>query len=197
MLETFTDRPFFTNLNKKLQTFFLDENLKTNLDFKKSYIFSGSFGTGKTTESILIMREYCKFVYPKGFELANYHLSPVYINFETLLEAVDDNNGYDSEKRYNASLLLFNAIEANFLILDDFDIVETTDFRTQNLKNFIYKLFDKRYNENLTTIVITNADFKTLKTFYSGKILDRILGLCSVKKIDGVSKRTGLDYDKF
>jgi DNA replication protein DnaC len=86
--------------------------------------------------------------------------------------------------------------ENKFIIIDDLDTVQTTDFRSQNLKNFIYKLIDYRYNENLIIVFTTNRNYEELVSFYGGRVVDRLLGLCEIIKIEGKSKRSGLQINR-
>lgn len=194
ILSTFTKRPFFENLNKKWQDVFLNETFKTEYSHAESYLFAGTFGTGKTHTAVILMREYAKATYPNGYELSKYAFEPSFINFERLLAYIQDYNSFDSERRYSASLVLEELLESSYLVIDDFDTMSSTDNKEQNLKDYIYRLFEKRYNENLTTVVTTNRNFNELIDFYTGKVVDRLVGLCQIVKSNETSKRTGINY---
>ena len=165
ILNTLTHRAFYESLGQRHQEVFKSfEN--TTYSAQTSYLFTGSVGIGKTHTSIQLLAKYCIETYPDGFDLTKYQLQPNYIKFVEIFRKLELRNSNNEEIRYNATESLKDVKESPYLIIDDFNTVQTTEYREQLIKDYIYDVLDYRYDNDLTTVITTNRTAQEIKDFF-------------------------------
>lgn len=140
--------------------------------FSKNIIVSGGLGTGKTYLAHAIIHELATFE-PERKLQANITLPSAWIS-ETILyvnvkEIIDYiKNCFSCQ--VCADLSIYK--QAPLLIIDEVGVQYGTDFERIEL----FPIFNARYNNDLTTIVLTNLDKIQLDDVLGRRICDRLFG---------------------
>lgn len=79
------------------------------------------------------------------------------------------------------------AADADVLLLDDIGAEKPSEW----VLSEFYRLFNRRYNDNLTTLLTSNVDLAAFEKLYDARIADRLHEMCSVVHCNGPSRRRG------
>lgn len=132
----------------------------------------GPAGTGKTHLLVAI-----------GKALINQHGAEVaYWSTVSLINAARASFNKDTE---NADNPFDAAAEAQVLLLDDIGAEKPSEWVLTEL----YRLINRRYNCNLTTLLTSNVDLATFEESYDSRIADRIHEMTVPLHCDGHSRR--------
>ena len=71
------------------------------------------------------------------------------------------------------------------LILDDLGVEKTSDWVLQTL----YTIMDRRYREELRTIITSNLDIEEIREKFDDRIASRIVGMCRICTLKGKDRR--------
>ena len=79
------------------------------------------------------------------------------------------------------------AAYAEVLLLDDIGAEKPSEW----VLTEFYRLFNRRYNDGLTTLLTSNVDLNAFEQIYDARIADRLHEMCSVVHCNGPSRRRG------
>jgi DNA replication protein DnaC len=139
------------------------------VDTKHGLLLIGSVGTGKTHLATAVLRCAQKIGFPFGFVI-----TPDLM--DELRPGKDDGQLADTVK------------SKHVLLLDDLGTEKPSDWVSEKL----YQLINYRYNYELPTLITSNYTVDELKKRLGEngpKIVDRIMGMCSVVMVGGPSWR--------
>ena len=125
-------------------------------------LLRGITGCGKTHIAIAILKE----VIARGY-------SGYYANFNDLLSRIRDS--YNSESGASEAELLDAVDSAQLLVLDDVGAESTTDW----VRDRLYLIINRRYENALPTIITTNCDEAELEARVGPRIVSRLHEMCS------------------
>ncbi len=100
---------------------------------------------------------------------------------ELLLEIRDTFNGNEISEK--AIIDKYSWIDV--LILDDLGVEKTSDWVLQTL----YTIIDRRYREELRTIITSNLGIEEIREKLDDRIASRIVGMCRVCILQGRDRR--------
>ena len=154
-------------------------------DSGEGIFLTGSRGVGKTHLAVALMREDMLAARPvKHFDTyrIDLHKLPLFVSVpELLLEIRDTYNGNGvSEKEV---IDKYSWVDA--LVLDDLGVEKPTEWVLQTL----YIIIDRRYREDLRTIITSNLGIEEVKEKLDDRIASRITGMCKVRILQGRDRR--------
>lgn len=141
------------------------------------YLF-GNKGTGKSRITACMANE-----------LMNKYYTVLYTNFSEISKQIRETFNRTVETE---SMFLDKLTNIDFLFIDDFG----TEIVTRNgqdiwLQEKIFEVINKRYNNNKPIIFTSNYSLEQLikERGIADKTVDRIMEICEIMKLDGVSYR--------
>ncbi len=141
-----------------------------NWETTNGLMLSGPVGVGKTHLAAAILH----VVIAKG-------IAGAMVVVPNLLDEIKFTfNDPSADKRLAQKLA-----EKHFIVLDDMGAEKVTDWA----KNEIYKLVNKRYEQELPTIITTNCTFGELAAAYGDRTADRLSEMCDPVVVAGPSFR--------
>jgi DNA replication protein DnaC len=143
---------------------------------KKSLYIHGECGVGKTHLAYSILRRFCE-KYP--------HEKKVLYNSVTSMLDELRTDSLENKDVSEDSLLDELSKFDGYLILDDIGVEKVTEFSA----NAIYKIINTRYESESPTIIISNLSLGELTEKYGDRIVSRIMGLCTVVRMEGDDRR--------
>ena len=157
----------------------------------KSLYLCGDRGVGKTHLACAIARFSAENREPVRYseigERITFKVSastlPMYISVPVLLMEIRDS--FKNDSAMSEKKLIEKYGSAPFLILDDLGVEKTTDWSLQTL----YTLINRRYEEELVTIITSNLSLKELAEKVGDRIASRIAEMCEVKVMKGEDRR--------
>lgn len=142
-------------------------------------------GLGKTHLAVALMREIIldtQPVYQGGVYKIDIQRMPLFISVpELLLEIRDTFNGHEASEK--AVIDKYSWVDV--LVLDDFGVEKTSGWVLQTL----YTLMDRRYREELRTIITSNLSIEEIQEKLDDRIASRIVGMCKVRILKGRDRR--------
>jgi DNA replication protein DnaC len=138
------------------------ETFKVRLDEASGMVFKGSPGTGKTLLSLIIYQQLVQ----SGFT----------VRYESSLEFIQDlvDIKFKSQSLFKSNLEAFGEIQ--LLIIDEVtESVSKDGIPTELQKQVLFQLINKRYENNLCTLIITNRSSHDLQIRLGMPIVDRLL----------------------
>lgn len=146
---------------------------------------TGSRGVGKTHLAVALMREIMLNIPPANYS-GTYKIDvqkmPLFISVPELLLEIRDTYGNNeiSEKE-----VIDKYSWVDMLILDDLGVEKTSDWVLQTL----YTIMDRRYREELRTIITSNLSIQEIQEKLDDRIASRIVGMCKVCILQGKDRR--------
>ena len=131
-------------------------NFENKLEAGTSFIFVGTYGTGKTHLACSIAQEIMK----KGY-------SALYVNTSKALRKVKDTWGGGTEKEQEAMNYF---IRSDLLILDEIGLQHGSEAE----KIILSEILNERYLQPKPTILISNLDIKGIKEYTTARVIDRM-----------------------
>lgn len=159
---------------------FLNVKLPTDYEKHKSLFITGACGTGKTHKAVSLMKGYVDSLPCHNF-VSPYKNLPIFITVPELLMKIRSCFSLNEceemivEKYSNCSLL----------VLDDIGIEKTSEWALQTL----YVILNKRYSEQLQTIITSNLSIEEIGEKLRDRIASRIAGMCKIVKLTGKDRR--------
>lgn len=123
-----------------------------------SLVFVGKTGTGKTHLACAIANHV----------MQNYRLSVRFVNVIDAISQIKQSWSKYSEQNENDIIALFTA--PNLLILDEVGV----QFGTETEQMLLFRIINKRYEQLLPTIIISNLTVETLSKTLGDRIFDRL-----------------------
>lgn len=147
-----------TPLHKKVKTEFEQyfNNSVENWITGRNLILLGNFGTGKTMLECILGTD---TAYNKNF-------TTMFLNLAAFVEQVKDSFS-DSTLKPAIKQKIQRAKDADFLVLDDIDKVEPTQY----VIDFLYGITDHRILKLLPTVISANSTFTELNDKYFGEAI--------------------------
>lgn len=125
-----------------------------NFSSDKSYIFRGVYGSGKTTLTLQLAKDWLQNVKIKfKDQTIDFDWYVRFIHFADLCDLIID---AQFDKPFKREELRVLREEVRFLIIDDFGAGTASDFRLPYLERF----FDERCQPNMITNFTTNTNLK-------------------------------------
>lgn len=162
-------------------------NLKLS-DIKSLYL-SGPRGVGKThlacsianylienTEPVLVRGVFDYFQMP-------IESMPLFVNVPELLMEIRDTQKKESETSEKKIIDRYSNVPV--LIFDDIGVEKNSEWVFQTF----YTLINKRYNEELITIITSNLTLEELAAKISDRIASRIAEMCKIISLKGEDRR--------
>lgn len=147
---------------------------------KRSLLISGNFGTGKTYYAISAIKHYIENL-PASCFVEPFTNIPRFVTIPDLLLKI---RATFSLERCEEEIVDKYA-NTQLLVLDDLGVEKTTEFSLQTL----YIILNRRYNEQLQTIITSNLTLDEVKDKLGDRIASRIAGMCRILKLNGKDKR--------
>lgn len=146
---------------------------------------SGSRGVGKTHLAVALMREMIL-----NTQLRNHYGTfridlqkmPLFISVPELLLEIRETYG-DNALSEKAVIDKYSWVDV--LIVDDLGAEKTSDWVLQTL----YTIMDRRYREELRTIITSNLNIEEIQEKLDDRIASRIVGMCRVCILHGKDRR--------
>jgi DNA replication protein DnaC len=134
----------------------------------------GPAGVGKTHLAVSIIRD----LIDKGF-------AGLFFEFGSLLKQIQDS--YNPISKSSELKVLAPVYEADVLILDELGATVPTDW----VRDTMYQIINKRYNDNKLTIFTTNYSDKSseLEERITYRLRSRLYEMCTNVVIDGEDYR--------
>ena len=149
----------------------------------RGLIFMGPAGVGKTHLAVSIIRD----LTDKGF-------ASIFCEFGSLLKEIQDS--YNPISKSSELKVLAPVFQADVLVLDELGATVPTDW----VRDTMYQIINRRYNDNKLTIFTTNyLDKKykekdqVLEDRISTKLRSRLYEMCKTVVIEGEDYRKRLD----
>lgn len=147
---------------------------------KRSLFVTGAFGTGKTHYAIAAIKSYVDNLPDSCFVEPFTHI-PVFITVPDLLLKI--RSTFSLERCEEEIVDKYS--NTPLFVLDDLGAEKTTEFSLQTL----YIILNRRYNEQLQTIITSNLTLDEVKDKLGDRIASRIAGMCKVIELKGKDKR--------
>ena len=140
----------------------------------RGLLFMGPAGVGKTHLAVSIIRALIE----KGF-------AGLFFEFGSLLKQIQDS--YNPVSKSSELKVLAPVYEADVLILDELGATVPTDW----VRDTMYQIINKRYNDNKLTIFTTNYSDKgnELEERITYRLRSRLYEMCTNVVIDGEDYR--------
>ena len=162
----------FERINKIYE---VSKNFVDDFDeVKKSLLFYGSPGTGKTFMSSCIANELMK----RGKTVLYARASRLFDLFER--------NHFGKGNVQKDSEMIERVYNCDLLIIDDLG----TEFKSKNTAAFLYDFFDERISNNRKIIINTNYNMHELEELYTSRFTSRVNENFNILKFVGVDIRT-------
>lgn len=136
----------------------------------KGIFMSGPYGTGKTHLCAAIISELCA----RGIKGLDFTVTPKLLALTRRTFNTDDNTDYIGQ-----------AARAGVLVLDDVGAEKISEWVREQL----FLLINERYENELPTIITTNASMTELEARIGGASVSRIWGMCKGYVLDGEDHR--------
>ena len=158
--------------------------------FKESMegvFLTGSRGVGKTHLAVAMMREAMLAAGPvKHFDTYRIELQklPLFVSVpELLLEIRDTYNGHEILEKE----IIDKYSWVDVLVLDDLGVEKQKP--SEWALRTLYIIIDRRYRENLRTIITSNLGIDEVEERLDDRIASRIAGMCKVRIMQGRDRR--------
>jgi len=140
----------------------------------RGLIFMGPAGVGKTHLAVSIIRDLIQ----KGF-------AGLFYEFGSLLKEIQDS--YNPISKSSELRVLAPVFQADVLVLDELGATVPTDW----VRDTMYQIINKRYNDNKLTIFTTNYldKNKELEERINYRLRSRLFEMCTNVVIDGEDYR--------
>lgn len=149
--------------------------------FKQNIIITGGVGTGKTHLAYAVLNALCtRWAASSGTEYYS-STQAVYAPIKSIIDEIK------ASWRTNERVDLSIYTDAPLLIIDEVGVQYGSDSERTEL----FEVFDKRYNDELPTIAISNNNTEALKLILGQRIYDRLTGGALIFELDGSSHRQG------
>lgn len=170
----------------------LNSKLETKID-NTSTIMAGNPGIGKTTQALLVCRDYIN----NNIDQWHNSLEPDFITFYDLVKNVKDSMfSTNPNIKYNARVSLLDLETTKFLIIDDFKCEKLSNYEDKMINDVLHNLLSNRYDNQdttTTTMITTNNTEKQIKdtsySFMTPATTSRLFGLCNYTYTTGKDKR--------
>lgn len=149
-------------------------------DDNRSLFLTGAFGTGKTYLAVAIMKGYIDLL-PNTCFVEPFNNVPFFITIPDLLLKIRATFSISSCE----SEIVDKYANTRLLVLDDLGAEKTTEFSLQTL----YIILNRRYNEQLQTIITSNLTIDEIRDKIGDRIASRVVGMCKIMKLTGRDKR--------
>ena len=146
---------------------------------------SGSRGVGKTHLAVALMREMIlntPIRNHSGTFRIDLQKMPLFISVPELLLEIRETFG-DNALSEKAVIDKYSWVDV--LIVDDLGAEKTSDWVLQTL----YTIMDRRYREELRTIITSNLSIEEIREKLDDRIASRIVGMCRVCILQGKDRR--------
>ena len=172
----------------ELQSILLSDKQST-LPKLKSIFLSGSVGAGKTTQSLLLVRDY--ILATQESQGWHYSFEPDYITFHDLIQICQDRQFGTDQQKDSAFYRLKEITETPFLILDDIHTDLSSNYQKSQMDSLLLQLFSVRFANRTKqkTIIISNCTEKEIRSYYPEAVCSRIFGICEYLEVQGKDKR--------
>jgi len=149
--------------------------------FKQNIVILGGVGTGKTHLAYAVLNALCgRWKSQTGSEYYD-SKKAVYSPIKGIIDEIK------TSWRMNERTDLSSYTETPLLILDEVGVQYGTDSERTEL----FEVFDKRYNDELPTIAISNNKKEDLQRILGQRIYDRLTGGAIMFELNGESYRQG------
>ena len=145
----------------------------------------GSRGVGKTHLAVALMREMIlntQIRNHSGTFRIDLQKMPLFISVPELLLEIRETYG-DNALSEKAVIDKYSWVDV--LIVDDLGAEKTSDWVLQTL----YTIMDRRYREELRTIITSNLSIEEIRDKLDDRIASRIVGMCRVCILQGKDRR--------
>jgi DNA replication protein DnaC len=152
---------------------------------EEGIFLTGSRGVGKTHLAVALMREMILATRPlnhSGTYRIDLHQMPLFISVPELLLQIRDTYR-SNEPSEKAVIDKYSWVDV--LILDDLGVQKPSDWVLQ----ILYIIMDRRYREELRTIITSNMSIEEVQENFDDRIASRIAGMCRVCIVQGKDKR--------
>jgi DNA replication protein DnaC len=141
---------------------------------ERGLLFMGPAGVGKTHLAVSIIRDLIE----KGF-------GGLFYEFGSLLKEIQDS--YNPISKSSELKVLAPVFQSDVLVLDELGATVPTDW----VRDTMYQIINKRYNENKLTIFTTNYSDKNkeLEERVTYRLRSRLFEMCTNVVIDGEDYR--------
>jgi len=141
---------------------------------ERGLLFMGPAGVGKTHLAVSILRD----LISKGF-------AGLFYEFGSLLKEIQDS--YNPISKSSELKVLAPVFQADVLVLDELGASVPTDW----VRDTMYQIINKRYNDNKLTIFTTNYSDKNkeLEERITYRLRSRLFEMCANVVIDGEDYR--------
>lgn len=141
---------------------------------ERGLLFMGPAGVGKTHLAVSILRD----LIAKGF-------AGLFYEFGSLLKEIQDS--YNPISKSSELKVLAPVFQADVLVLDELGASVPTDW----VRDTMYQIINKRYNDNKLTIFTTNYSDKNkeLEERITYRLRSRLFEMCANVVIDGEDYR--------
>ncbi len=150
----------------------------------RGLLFMGPAGVGKTHLAVSIIRD----LIAKGF-------SCIFCEFGSLLKQIQDS--YNPISKSSEMKVLAPVFEADVLVLDELGATVPTDW----VRDTMYQIINRRYNDNKLTIFTTNYMDKArsdkqqvLEDRIGSRLRSRLYEMCKIVVIDGEDYRKYMNH---
>ena len=150
----------------------------------RGLIFMGPAGVGKTHLAVSIIRDLTE----KGF-------ASMFCEFGSLLKQIQDS--YNPVSKSSELKVLAPVFQADILVLDELGATVPTDW----VRDTMYQIINRRYNDNKLTIFTTNYLDKSrsekeqvLEDRIGTRLRSRLYEMCKMVVMDGEDYRKAIDF---
>ena len=151
----------------------------------RGLIFMGPAGVGKTHLAVSIVKD----LTDKGFAC-------VFREFGSLLKEIQDS--YNPSTKSSELKVLAPVFQADVLVLDELGATVPTDW----VRDTMYQIINRRYNDNKLTIFTTNYMDKrssdkdqTLEDRIGVRLRSRLFEMCKIVSLEGDDYRKQMNFD--
>jgi DNA replication protein DnaC len=157
-------------INKKIPKIYRTKDTERSVKdcMGKSVFCYGSAGTGKTQFIATLAKGYI-----------HSQRDIVWASYPSLIMEIQ--TMYRNEKKDPFEFVMGIAKDEKVLIIDDIGVEKLTDF----VKQITYMLINKRYEEQLITLITSNKNLSEIDTIIHPGIASRIAGMCEVLEFKG------------